>query len=583
MPQLAHKHTCNQHHLGHLSANAVQQFDPTHTLTLRNAFARDMNRRFIELRGIIRKAIIEEDVFGLRDPPTVLQLSTPGKEAFAFSRSGQKVNQFMAWLKEQEQLGILEVSDFGFGIQFGQGIEPAWTDKYIQSAYQSGIKQARQEMRKAGISVPTIEASGGIEAAFNNPFHVDRVGLLFSRTFNDLKGITGAMDGQISRMLAKGLAEGQNPNTIARWLTKTISGPVGETLAITDTLGRFIPAQRRAKMLARTEVIRAHAEGTLQEFKNFGVAGVKVRAEFVTAGDDRVCFVEFTQIETINGQRAIADIKIGDKVLTRNGYKVVCNVEKKEYSGKMIFLDYGSNHIDCTADHPIWCKRSAFIRADELCIDDILQYKTNDFIKIRHISDWQANMITVYNLTVADQPEFYANGILVHNCAECEALEAQVFTIEEARGIIPVHPSCFPATTMIATVNGEVAIEDIKTGDMVLTRDGYKIVVGTNKRKHKGRIILISTEHNSVKCTLDHPIWIKRNKSSGAFRQAKSIRVGDCVQLKNSEYKKVTHVFIYEPCEIYVYNLTVADQPEFYANGILVHNCRCAWLPVTVN
>lgn len=436
--------TCT-HHSAHLSANAIQQFDPTHTLTLRNAFARDMNKRFIELRGIIRKAIVDEDVFGLKDPPTVLQLSTPGPEAFAFSRSGQKVNQFMAWLKEQEQLGILEVSDFGFGIQFGQGIEPAWTDKYIQSAYQSGIKQARQEMKKAGFDVPTIEASGGIEAAFNNPFHVDRVGLLFSRTFNDLKGITGTMDGQISRMLAKGLAEGQNPNTIARWLTKTISGPAkGEKmpLAITDTLGRFIPAQRRAKMLARTEVIRAHAEGTLQEFKNFGVAGVKVRAEFVTAGDDRVCFDEFTRIKTSNGPKLIKYVEKGDLVATRLGFKEVLKVGKRKYRGEMITVKCLSRKIMCTIDHPIWEEKRGFVRADSLHIRENLLYHTGKTIIITGLELHVPRNREVYNLTAADQPEFYANGILVHNCAECEALEAQIFTIEEAFGMIPVHTFC---------------------------------------------------------------------------------------------------------------------------------------------
>jgi SPP1 gp7 family putative phage head morphogenesis protein len=60
-------------------------------------------------------------------------------------------------------------------------------------------------------------------------------------------------------------------------------------LALTDTLGRFIPATRRAMMLARTEIIRAYAEATLQEFRNWGVEGVSAKAEWSTAGDDRVC------------------------------------------------------------------------------------------------------------------------------------------------------------------------------------------------------------------------------------------------------------------------------------------------------
>ncbi len=89
-------------------------------------------------------------------------------------------------------------------------------------------------------------------------------------------------------MLAQGMADGLGPRQLARNLTRTISGPVGD-LGITDTLGRFIPAERRAVILARSEIIRAHAQAQLQEFENWGVAGVTAAAEFRTAGDTRVC------------------------------------------------------------------------------------------------------------------------------------------------------------------------------------------------------------------------------------------------------------------------------------------------------
>ena len=42
-------------------------------------------------------------------------------------------------------------------------------------------------------------------------------------------------------------------------------------------------------MLARTEVIRAHHIATIQEYRNWAIEGVIVKAEWMTAGDDRVC------------------------------------------------------------------------------------------------------------------------------------------------------------------------------------------------------------------------------------------------------------------------------------------------------
>jgi hypothetical protein len=78
---------------------------------------------------------------------------------------------------------------------------------------------------------------------------------LFTRVFSDLKGITSAMDAQISRVLAQGIADGDGPALLARKLVATINGTKMGDLALTDTLGRFIPATRRAMILARTEII----------------------------------------------------------------------------------------------------------------------------------------------------------------------------------------------------------------------------------------------------------------------------------------------------------------------------------------
>lgn len=258
------------------------QYDPSHTIVLRNAFARNMNSRFIKLRGLIRKAIIDRDCFGMRK---VVTQQLPGTRQFDFVRSSDKVEAFMDWLRSQIERGILEVEYFP---QVGFGIEAPWTNLYIKDSYERGVVRARYEMIHAGYVIPTLEETGGLLASMSIPMHVDRVGLLYSRVFSDLRGITSTMDTQISRILSQGMIDGLGPRQIARQLTRTISGPVGD-LGLTDTLGRFIPAQRRAEILTRTEIIRAHAEGQLQEFENWGVLGVKVKAEFKTAGDDRVC------------------------------------------------------------------------------------------------------------------------------------------------------------------------------------------------------------------------------------------------------------------------------------------------------
>jgi len=261
-------------------------YDPTHTTTIRNAFARNAGGRFSKLRGLIRRALIDQDCFGMIARPTIMKdMSLPNVRQFDFPRSAEKIEAFMNWLEDQVRLGILDVE---YRLQYGRAIEEPWTNLYIRDSYFKGVLRARYEMIGAGYDVPTIEATGGLSFAMMNPMHVDRIGLLFTRTYRDLKGITDVMDMQISRILAQGMADGMNPRELARILTRTINGPIGD-LGITDVLGRFIPAERRAKMLARTEVIRAHHQAMIQEYRNWQIFDVWVKAELVTAGDTRVC------------------------------------------------------------------------------------------------------------------------------------------------------------------------------------------------------------------------------------------------------------------------------------------------------
>jgi len=270
----------------HTSIN-INTYDPTRTTVLRNMFVRDVRRRFDELTTVIRRAVDEEDCFGLR-PGTVrtFQLTSPGAGQFAFPRSADKVEAFIRWLEIQQERGWLEVRTIE---QVGVGIEGAWTNRYVFDSYKRGVIRARYELKKAGFSVPDIDATGGIIISMSTPFHIDRLGLLYSRVFSELKGITAIMDQQISRILAQGIADGDNPRLLARKLVSVINGTGMGELGITDTLGRFIPARRRAEILARTEIIRAHHQATIQEYRNWALEGVYVQAEWVTAGDDRVC------------------------------------------------------------------------------------------------------------------------------------------------------------------------------------------------------------------------------------------------------------------------------------------------------
>lgn len=258
----------------HITTNKLRRIDPTRTTSIRRAFIKDVRRRFNKLSIEIKKAIIELDVLNLKKDEEEkqrlkLNLNLAEKQ-YKFATSREKIELFMEWLNEMEWANILETRRIP--ALRGRG-NRAWFDTYIQSAYRKGIGKAYAELKRLGVNGYEKGVEEGVNVAFNRPFHVDRLGILYTRAFNQLKGIDDEMDKHISGVLAEGLAKGLNPVEMADNIVERV-----DNIGIT-----------RATTLARTEVIRAHAEANLNEFEAAGLEGVNLQAEWLTAGDNNVC------------------------------------------------------------------------------------------------------------------------------------------------------------------------------------------------------------------------------------------------------------------------------------------------------
>jgi len=243
----------------------VHQVDPTRTVMLRRRYMRDASRRFRVVKSLIRTTIETNDALGIGDK-AVLAFRTGPARRFDFPTSGAKAEAFMDWLDQatdSELLGVIE--------RKGRRVvkHAAWQDVYIRSSYEVGVLSANQKLVRAGLRIPAQELFG----VFNAPRHAETLGLLFSRNFEELQGITEAMSQAIGRQLVQGMAEGIGPKEMARRLSDQVDG-IGRSRALT---------------LARTEVVRAHSEATLNRFEDFGLTDVEGKAEFLTAQDDLVC------------------------------------------------------------------------------------------------------------------------------------------------------------------------------------------------------------------------------------------------------------------------------------------------------
>lgn len=245
--------------------------DPTRTSGIQRRFIADLRARFLELRRQVMTHVFTDDALSIaEDRHSPSFVFHAGPLDFQFNTDVGKLDAFNEWFASQVAAGI-------FAVPPGTPAGTPWVAEYVESAYKQGLLNAyfaariADDVHPSGSLPPSEEAF--LRAVFLTPEAVSKVRLLATRVFEELRGVTAAMSTQMSRILSQGLIDGKSPLVIAREMTR----------AIRDL------TFRRAFLIARTEIIRAHAEGQLDSFERLGMKRLSIRAEWLTAGDDRVC------------------------------------------------------------------------------------------------------------------------------------------------------------------------------------------------------------------------------------------------------------------------------------------------------
>jgi SPP1 gp7 family putative phage head morphogenesis protein len=243
----------------------ASRIDPSRTTMLREKFRRELVGRYERVRRAVLQVVGRENLFRIVENREYV----PGPK-YPFTTDPERVEAFTSWLKERMDGEVLSTDD-------------AYWERYTAEGFTRGAGRAFDDVNRLkratafGGSEPMAHYLGTkeqfLQSAFGQPETIDKLKILAGRVYTDLKGVNETIATQLNRVLVDGLARGENPRTIAREMAKGIDG-----------IGK-----RRAETIARTEIIRAHAEGQLDAMEKLGVAEVGVMAEWSTAGDDRVC------------------------------------------------------------------------------------------------------------------------------------------------------------------------------------------------------------------------------------------------------------------------------------------------------
>jgi SPP1 gp7 family putative phage head morphogenesis protein len=264
--------------------------DPSRTAGIVRSYRADLNRRWSRIESLIWQTVVVNDALRLGQPTASLPVAAArAATVFDFPTDpAGKIDGFINWLNEALDDEVLEVTRGPLG-RVTRNTQ--WQSVYVRSAYSRGLEHANRALGAAGADLPA-EAIADI---FNAPIHADTLRALYSRQFSELTGITNATSQQISRVLTTGFATGQGPRDMAREMRRAV-----------HTIGR-----NRSVTLARTETINAHAQSTLNRYSDAGISNVVGQAEFMTAGDDRVCpdcqFLE-AQRYTLDNARGVIPV-----------------------------------------------------------------------------------------------------------------------------------------------------------------------------------------------------------------------------------------------------------------------------------
>ena len=219
--------------------------------SLKNSGTGDRRQKLYE--KVFKKAglvKVGEDKWGLVPKPTT------NAAEWKFNSKPEQVEAFKKWLKTQ------------IDIQFQKSEDELWI-RYIQEGLKKGAQRTFNDYYKG-----TRFAKGQgafyqgskeqfMQSAFAQPVAVDKVKLMAGRSFNELQGITDEMSMKITRTLTDGLVQGKNPMDIAKDLSNQVN-----------------LSKKRAAVMARTEIVRANAEGQILAIRALGIEQVGVAVEW---------------------------------------------------------------------------------------------------------------------------------------------------------------------------------------------------------------------------------------------------------------------------------------------------------------
>lgn len=316
--------------------------------------------------------------------------------------------------------------------------------------------------------------------------------------------------------------------------------------------------------------------------------------------DNHLCFVAGTMVQTPSGEKRIEQLQVGDLVETRKGPRRIQNSMRRKAYVLTITLTNGQS-LTCTPDHPFW-SNGRWIQAQYLTPQDQLlswsevQDQRELYLRIINIID---QLIKNTSMQDVENPLKYYTENYGKNTTE-KFKKGTIYTTRIITHLITGFLTLNAYRQEI--INSSTLWKKVRGVSLKKTLEGLKGLglsqkSGINQmRVGNGTGNTPKTVYHSLRLSvlgvvqsIQNLIWQKTNRvvvQTNVLQQKEeraelttliSNAIGAKEPLKQINMRSESVAVISAPVFLenpeYVYNITVDDEHEYFAGGILTGNC----------
>ena len=277
------------------------------------------------------------------------------------------------------------------------------------------------------------------------------------------------------------------------------------------------------------------------------------------------CFIADTKVLTPSGNKNVQSLEIGDRVLTSKGFQPIIGKSNRTMPVGTVSFSNGTT-LTGTYEHPIWTQKGwiklgQLTEGDKVCAIDVLNGVVSG-----GIPTITTTMSTEVQGQKVEKTERTFTERFMKPLTDLYQKVSMYTTLMVTSSImtLPILKQCQERITCVCT--GKKNPSHQQTTDCLNTPENVMIAEKKSQGTSKQIVVSAQTANKNVETTnVGHQGIVSTVEQNLNLYEEGSV-------------VSVVSTWV-EETEQTVYNIQVKNKSEYFANGILTHNCDeiCAW------